>query len=135
MLFHPFCYFKRALRCLRQNIILNFQDFFFAVNTIVSNTLSVMAWISYTFENKSITERFLRSRWQIHLDRLGVIIYINFESSQPPFSLKEQLLLPWSGKFRQIKITNLIAKNLTYLSNPTKFLMPWRHLLLLSFII
>ena len=46
------------------------------------------------FRNRVLHRMFLGSRWQIHLDRHKVIIYINFGSSQPPFSLKEQLLLP-----------------------------------------
>ena len=52
-----------------------------------------------------------------NLDTLWVIIYKNFGSNQPPFSLKEQLFPPWSGQFWQIKIENLVTNDLTYSSN------------------
>ena len=94
-IFFKECFFTHSVtysvHCLGQKIILNFQDFFFVVNGIGSKILSVMPWISQTFEFKSIIEYFLGSRRQIHLDRL--IIYINFGSSQQLFSLKEKLLL------------------------------------------
>ena len=79
---------------------------------------------------------YLASRWYIHLDRLWVIIYINFGSNQLPFSLKEQLFPPWSGQFWQIKIKKLVTHDLTYSLNTflglfyVDFLLPWRHLLL-----
>ena len=79
---------------------------------------------------------YLARRWYIHLDRLWVIIYINFGSNQLPFSLKEQLFPPWSGQFWQIKIKKLVTHDLIYSSNTflglfyVDFLLPWRHLLL-----
>ena len=65
---------------------------------------------SQTFEIKCITDFFSGSRCQIHLDRRKVIFHINFGSSQQPFSLNEKLLKLW-----QIKITNLLTYNLTYI--------------------
>ena len=79
---------------------------------------------------------YLASRWYIHLDRLWVIIYINFGSNQLPFSLKEQLFSLWSGQFWRIKIKKLVTHDLIYSSNTflglfyVDFLLPWRHLLL-----
>ena len=91
MLFHPLCYLKRAL--FRLEYYPEFSRFLLAVNGVGSKTLSVIPWISQTFKTKSITECFLGSKWQIHLNRQRVIIYINFGGSQPLFPLKEQLLL------------------------------------------
>ena len=75
-----------------------------------------------------------RLRLQIYLDRHKLITCIYFRSSQPPFSLKEQLLLPYSGKLWQIKMTKLVTNNLTYSSNTFLGLLLGRHLLL-SFIV
>ena len=95
-----------SVRCLDKRFILNFQDFFFVVNGIGSKRLSVMPWIFQTFEIKSITDCFLKSRWQIHLDRHRAIIYINFGSSQPPFFKRTTI----SSPFRETQITNLNNK-------------------------
>ena len=96
-IFFKECFFAHSVtwsvRCLGSKIVLNFQEIFFVVNGISSKALSVMPWIYQTFEIKSITECFLGSRWQIYLGRHREIIYIDFGSSQPLFSLKEQLLL------------------------------------------
>ena len=86
--FHPLCYLKRAL--FRLENYSEFSRFPLCGKSIGSKTRSVMPWTSQTFEIKSIAELFLRSRWEIRLDRLRVIIYI--------ISLKEQLLIPyWSN--------------------------------------
>ena len=90
-------------------------------------------WTWQTFKIKSITECLLGCRWHTRLDWLRIVIYINFGSTQLPFSFKKQLLVPllW-----QINITNLVANVLTYSSNAFLglfcwgFLLPWRHLLL-----
>ena len=74
---------------------------------------------------------YLTSKWYIHLDRLWVIIYINFGNNQWPFSLKEQLLPFWSGQNKKFsnKRLDLFIK---YLFRPILcgFLLSWRHLLL-----
>ena len=90
MHFHPLLYLKRSL--FRLGNYPEISRFFLCGQRYRSKTLSVMPWLSQTFKIKSITECFLGSGWQIHLDRHRVNTWINFRSSQLPFSLKEQLI-------------------------------------------
>ena len=117
MFFHAICYLNSAL--IRLENYPEFSRFFFVVNSIGLKTLSVMPRISQTFEIKSITECFLGSRCQIHFDRHSNYSYISFGSSQPPISIKEQLLLPY---FPRESLTN---QNNTFLGLfYCRFLLP-----------
>ena len=92
MLFHPLCYMKRALSRLKKYpefSILFLCEQRYALGDTKRNALDIL-----DFRNQVYRRMLFREYVQIHLDIHRVIIYINFGSNQPHFSLKDQLLLP-----------------------------------------
>ena len=115
MFFHAICYLNSAL--IRLENYPEFSRFFFCGQQYrLENTKRNASDIS-DFRNQ--VHHRIGSRCQIHFDRHSNYSYISFGSSQPPISIKEQLLLPY---FPRESLTN---QNNTFLGLfYCRFLLP-----------
>ena len=77
--------------------IMNFQDFFFTANFIVSKTLIVIPWISQSFKINSITGSFWGSRWLIHPEGLRNFLYSFWKQPTASFFKNTNYCFPDQG--------------------------------------
>ena len=101
-IFFKECFLKRAL--FRLENYPQFSSLFHCCQRYLLQDTKRNALDISDFRNQVHHINVLGSRWQIRLDRLRVIIYINFGSSQPPFLFqKSNYWVPNHGNFDKSK--------------------------------